>query len=682
MNRIFIFLTFALAQHPLFAQNSIEKKTVDSLHTVPLENIIVTAIRADKNSPVPELTVNRNELLKTYTGQEVPVVLSQTPSVTWYSDGGHYTGYSYMRLRGIDQTRINFTLNGVPLNEPEDQGVYFANFPDFINSVQSVQVQRGVGTSTQGTASFGGSVNFESPSLTDSASADLQTSVGSYGTYRISPQFNTGLLKNGLAFYGRYSIAATDGFRYNSGSTGQSLFLSGGYFGKKSVLKFTGFSGRAENEMAYLAVSKQDLKTDYRINYLGRNETDKFKQTLAMLQYSYALGKHGTVSASAYYNFLKGGYDIYIDPDLYNFSVKSHFTGAFVNFSYEKNRLTFLSGLHSNYYVRNHYLYLKPDLKSDLYTNAGYKTETSAFTKISYALTNDLNVFAHLQWRTAGFRYEQDDATQLDFNTVTWQFINTRAGVTYSVTENFLAYASIGQTGREPTRNDMFAGSDNIDDTNYDNVSDFKKVKPEKVLDVEGGVKFNFERIKVNVNIFSMNFTNEIAAIGQLSYIGLPLRKNIKSSYRRGVEISVDIPITKNVLFNVQAVISTNRIKEYVTEYDTTTYRNVEPLLTPKIISNHSIEYTVKPWLTFSVAGRYLDRSYLDNTNNTNFTTPSSYVINASSTIQIRKKITMILMANNLTNQKYYTSGYVVNGESNYFAMALRNYFVTVRYTL
>lgn len=682
MKRLLIFLTFALIQQGLFAQRSNQERKVDSLHAVRLENISVTAIRADKNSPVPELTVNRNELLRTYTGQEVPVILSQTPSVTWYSDGGHYTGYSYMRLRGIDQTRINFTLNGVPLNEPEDQGVYFANFPDFTNSVQSVQVQRGVGTSTQGTASFGGSVNFESPSLTDSAFADLQTSIGSYGTYRLSTQFNTGLLKNGFAFYGRYSIAGTDGFRYNSGSTGQSVFFSAGHIGEKSVLKFTGFSGRAENEMAYLAASKQDLKTDYRINYLSRNEADKFNQTLAMLQYSYALSNYSTLSASTYYNFLQGGYDVYIDPDLYNFSVKSHFIGAFVNFRYEKNRITFLSGLHSNYYVRNHYLYLKPDLITDLYTNAGYKTETAAFAKTSYAVTNDLSIFADLQWRTASFRYEQDDATQLDFNGVSWQFLNTRAGITYAVTKNFLAYASVGQTGREPTRNDMFAGSDNIDNTNYDNISDFKKVKPEKVLDVEGGVKFNFDKIKGDANFFSMNFTNEIAAIGQLSYIGLPLRKNVKSSYRRGLEVSVDIPLVKSVMLTVQAVISTNKIKEYVTEYDSTTYSNVEPLLTPKIISNHSIEYTVKPWLTLSVTGRYLDRAYLDNTNNSNFTTPASYVINASSTIQIRKKITVTLMANNITNTKYYTSGYVVNDESNYFAMALRNYFVTVRYIL
>jgi len=200
-----------------------------------LEEVIVAGVRAGSLVPVTEITLNNAQIKRNYAGQEMPVILATTPSFTWYSDGGHFTGYSYMRLRGIDQTRINFTLNGVPLNEPEDQGVYFSNYPDFLNNIKSIQIQRGVGASTNGTASFAGSVNFESPSLMDSAGIELQTSVGSYGTWQVSPQYRSGLLKNGMSFYARYSNTGTDGFREHSGTKGQNFFFSAGHFGKKSV---------------------------------------------------------------------------------------------------------------------------------------------------------------------------------------------------------------------------------------------------------------------------------------------------------------------------------------------------------------------------------------------------------------------------------------------------------------
>lgn len=252
----------------------------DTLKKLQLEEVSINAVRSDKKLPVTETTISKANIDQNYTGQEMPVILAKTPSITWYSDGGNYTGYSYLRLRGLDQTRVNFTLNGVPLNEPEDQGAYFSNYPDFLNSIGSIQIQRGVGISTNGSASFAGSVNMESPSLNDSAYTEINTSYGSYHTYRLSPEFNTGLLKNNWSFYGRYSNVGSNGFREHSGTKGQSFFFSGGYIGKKGILKFTSFNGNSKNEMAYLAVVDTTLKNNYRANSLTQDEKDEFKQSL------------------------------------------------------------------------------------------------------------------------------------------------------------------------------------------------------------------------------------------------------------------------------------------------------------------------------------------------------------------------------------------------------------------
>ena len=346
-------------------------------HSKQLESIVISSIRASDHMPVTESTLQQQQVKFNYAGQEVPVVLAQTPSVTWYSDGGHFTGYSYLRLRGIDQTRINFTLNGVPLNEPEDQGAYFSNYPDFLNNIQSVQIQRGVGTSTNGTGAFAGSVNFESPSLLDSAGVEMQVSAGSYNTWQLSPQFKSGLLKNKMAFYVRYSNARSDGFKEHSGTKGRTVFVSGGYFGRKSVIKFTAFNGMSKSEMAYLAVSETDLKSNYRLNYLGEDERDRFHQSLAILQHSLAISRNSYLLSTVYYNHLEGNYDIYFAPDMLNFAVRSNFLGGIINYQHEKEKIVLSAGLHAAQYQRHHFLRVKPNLNENLYFNTGEKREVT-----------------------------------------------------------------------------------------------------------------------------------------------------------------------------------------------------------------------------------------------------------------------------------------------------------------
>lgn len=633
----------------------------------------------EKRTPYTDFILPRPELERSYTGQEMPSFLAKTPSITWYSDGGGFTGYSYMRLRGMDQTRINVTLNGVPLNEPEDQGAYFSNYPDFLNSIRNVQIVRGVGTSVNGTASFAGSIGLESTLLPDTAYTEISVSAGSFRTHRISAEFNTGLIKNKWAFYGRFSDAASNGFREHSGTDGQSFFFSGGYFSGKNRLKLTGFTGFSKNQMAYLAESDSVLKQNYRANSLTTNEKDEFKQTLVMLQHEYALGGNSTLQTSLYYNYLQGGYDILFAPDLYNFSVKSNFAGAIVNYSYIRRRWSLYAGLHANGYQRDHYSFIQPDESNLLYRNTGLKNEASAFAKANYE-TGRFRFSADLQYRFVQFRYHEDQNANVNISPVSWSFFNPKASVAYLLRRGNIVYLSVGKTSREPTRNDLFAGYDNLDSLTYAEIGGLERVKPESVLDFELGIKFTYKSLRVHFNLYDMEFKNEIAAIGQLSYIGLPLRKNVASSSRRGAELDLRWRLFERLTLTSQANLSINNIKEYTTDYDSITYRNVQPLLTPQAVVNLSADYAFTRWLLAGISGRYVSQSFLDNTNNPNFEIPASFILNASVSANFLRKYSVELMVNNITGQKYYSSGYVQGGQPYYFAMATRNYFVTFKF--
>jgi iron complex outermembrane recepter protein len=643
-----------------------------------LEEISIQSIRADKKIPISEVTLNQKQIEEGYFGQEMPVLLSKTPSVTWVSDGGHDTGYSYFRLRGIDQTRINFTLNGVPLNEPEDQGAYFSNYPDFLNSVRSIQVQRGVGISTNGTSAFGGSVNMESPSLFDSASVEINSSFGSYNTYRVSPEFNTGLLKNKWSFYGRFSANGSNGFRENSGTIGQSGFLSGGYKSKKGILKFTGFSGESNNQMSYLAVADSSLKSNYRANYLTKDEKDKFKQTFGMLQYICALNKKSQFTFSTYYTNLSGGYSILFPPDYYKFSVKSNFYGGIVNYQYSNKSLKVNAGINANKYVRYHFASFLNSENELFYKNAGHKNEVSAFTKFSYQVRK-FNFYTDLQYRRSQFSYESDKLVPISIPTINWTFFNPKAGILFSIGKNSTIYSSIGKTSREPTRNDMFAGYDNIDSLNYIEIGSLNRVKPERVIDIEVGVKLQFKKWKIDANFYNMQFKNEIAAIGQLSYIGLPLRKNVASSYRRGIELNLTAEPIKNLFISTQVNLSDNKIASYITDYDSIEHINVTPLLTPQIIVNQSIAYEISKRISTEITGRYVGESFLENGNNQNLIVPSSFILNGGLSVKFYKNHSIQFLVNNITNQKYFSSGYVQGNQPYYFAMATRNFYISLK---
>lgn len=642
--------------------------------TVGIEQVVIQAVRADERTPVTQTTLNRAAIEKIYAGQDMPMLLLQQPSMTAYSDNGTGNGYSYLRLRGIDPTRINMTLNGAPLNEPEDQGVYFSNFVDFGNSLESIQIQRGTGTSSNGTASFAGSINFETLNLARRKGGEVQASYGSFNTYRASASYATGLLPNRLAFYSRFSLFGTDGYRYHSNNRSYSFFMSGGYVGNKDLVKITAFSGVSNNQMAYLPTILSDIEADPRTNYLRSDERDQFTQHYVQAQYVHSFNERLDISATGFYSHIDGNYDIFVG-DMLNLALRSHFAGGFMHVNYESKVVNLTVGAQGNYFQRSHEMSVKPFIDTLLYSNLGKKAEGSAFAKLRID-AGIASIYADVQGRYARFGYRPDWFSSIAVQPIDWWFFNPKLGLQLRVHPLLSLYASGGMTSREPTRTDLLGAYDNIDASNIAEVGDFSNVKPERVIDAELGLRMRTPKLYWQLNGYYMHFNNEIAAIGQLNLFGIPLRKNVARSYRAGAELEFNYQIVKGLSFSGSACYNYHRIVEYTTDYDSMTYQNVRPLLTPDWIANATLEYQPFDWWSFAVSGRYSSASFLDNTQNRDLMVPWYIVGDFRTTFRYRHHQLSVVL-NNFTNARYYMSGSVFGGLPAYYVQAPINFLVT-----
>jgi iron complex outermembrane receptor protein len=632
----------------------------DTITQKKLDEVII--YKANTITPVTYQNLDMKVIDQKNTGQEPSFLLSETPSITVYSDAGSYQGYSYYRMRGMDQTRINTTLDGMPLNEPEDQGAYFSNYPDILNSVSNIQIQRGVGTSKNGAASYAGSVQLFAPDLRDPAKVTIGGGYGSYNSYRLFGEYQTGV-KNHKALYVRASQVATDGFKYHAANNSQSIFVSGGLFYDKSTWKLNVMAGHQKNDMAWLGVADTLIAKDRRTNANLPTEKDHFFQGLVQLQNIWQPTAHATISSSVYYTYLKGGYGFDVNnymglPSegyLFDYNFQSHFVGVFSNYTLSKEHFRWTTGIHGNLYKRRH---LGTDnVDGELYRNKGYKNELSAFSKIEYYL-NRFTLYADLQYRLTTFDYKGS----VPFDEMHWQFLNPKAGVNFAVNNYASLYYSIGRTGREPTRNDLFAGNDDLPAN-----STFHQ-QAESVVDQELGIRINKKQFNCQLNGYYMNFSNEIVLNGKIGPNGLLLTDNVKSSYRTGIELNATYQCHA-FRFSNNSAFNHSRIKEENTTFS--------PILTPRFIINQEVGYQYRK-LGLAVSGRYQDRSYLDfaNTN-----TIKGYVlVNARAEYTIGA-CTLSFFVNNITGAKYYNNGYVeADGTCKLFVQAPANVYAAFKY--
>ncbi len=629
-------------------------------------SITVVGIRAGEEAPVTRRDFDRQEIDALSFGQDVPALLQSAPSMTWYSDSGVGSNYSYFSLRGIQQTRINMTFDGAPLNDPAEHALFFNNFHDFTSAVDSIQILRGVGTSSVGSPSYGGSVNFASAPPGDSPGGDLRLVLGSYDTRRTSVGWQTGVLASGFHASGRLSYADTDGYRERSGSEHRTLFLNAGWQGERTSLKLVSFSGDEQSQLAFLAVDPDTLRANRRFNPLADEERDDFGQDFAQLKLTRAIGSDTLLTASLYGNRAEGWFRLWDDPvarsELLQFGIDQSFAGSMITLSGSAGPVSTTFGIHYNEFRGDHTL----DAGGRrLYVNTGVKRTASAFAKLELPVGPWL-LFGDLQLRWAEFTYRG----AIDLGSVDWRFLDPKIGIRRTLTPRLSVYASLGRAQREPARLDLLQGEDDATIRH-----DLEAVRPEEVLDLEAGVNFASERLALQANLYAMEFTDEIALTGELSEVGLPLRRNVDDSYRRGLELDLRWLPGARWSLAASANLSRNRIREwtqFVDVYDETgafvgsqpiTSADVPPLLSPEAILNLEGEWSGRG-ARCALIGRYVADAQLDNTGLERFRAPSYTNVDLRASVDLGRwwpalgaKVT--LFVNNLFDgDGQYPSGY------------------------
>jgi len=663
------------------------------------EDVVVQAVRAEERTPVTKTDVGAAAIALFNRGQEMPFLLGATPAVTFQSDTGLAAGYAYFQIRGIGQTRLNVTLDGAPLQDPEDQALYFANFGDFASVVDSIQVQRGVGTSSVGSASYGGSVNFASVNPAERPGVQAQVGGGSWGTGRATVALDSGLFAGGWALDGRLSGQTTDGFRERSGVDQHTVYFGATRQDGRSLFKLFGFSGRERTQLAFLATDEDTLKSDLQSNALAPEEQDRFGQDFVQAQYARLLGSATTLTAQAYYNGAQGWFRIWdaAHESLQQYGIDGHFVGLVLAATHRRGRLGLSWGGHANDFARDHFMDVVGDARA--YLNTGLKNEYNTFLKATWE-AGRAELWGDVQLRHARFEYRGDQP----LGSVSWTFFNPKAGVRFDPTPTLGLYASVGRMSREPARSDMLNGEDNAS-VPYD----LRAVKPERVVDLESGVELRRRSFTGRASVYAMEFEDEIALSGELSEIGLPARRNAGRSHRRGVELDLAWSPSTRFRLTANGSFSRNRIEAWTQYYDVydavgewtgsvaRVHRDVPPLLAPEAILNASVDWNPARELGFVVGGRFVDVAQLDNTGNPDFRTPAWFSLDAQATLSLKRLVKrgeprIRVQATNLfDDRELWPSGYsylyfvpdaagrdTLQGTRYYYPLATRSVYVTL----
>lgn len=717
----YLLCCFALAVcAPVLAQNDSDSKidtvTILLLPPVNLEEVTVDAIRATKNSGTTYTTVTKEELQKNNLGQDLPYLLDAQPSVVTTSDAGTGIGYTGMRIRGSDQTRINVTVNGVPMNDAENQNVFWVDLPDIASSTQDIQIQRGVGTSTNGAGAFGGSVNLRTSSSQYKPFGDIGMSYGSFNTIKATAKGGSGWLKDKFYIEGRGSYIGSDGYVDRASAKLYSYYVNMQFKHKRTLLKLVNFGGWETTYQSWNGVPQDSLITNRRYNSAGtdfgtyyppyRNQVDKYMQNYSQLFFTQEIWQHLILNVGAFATIGKGYYEEFKTGQyLPNYEIAPAVNGADTNYlsdlvrrrwldnvfyggtyslNYNHNGLdATLGGMLAQYrgkhfgkviWARNAGEF---DTENNYYYSTGVKEDFNVYGKVNYLFKFGLGLFADLQYRYVNHKVVGDNNDAVTFNeTRTFHFFNPKGGVYYNFKKIHQVYASFAMANREPTRDDII---------------DARITKNEMLQDVEGGYKFMHSRFPLSINGYYMRYKNQLVLTGRLNDVGAAIRAGVPDSYRAGVELAGAFKVWANkpnrevFRINYNFTYSVNKIKEfdeYLYTYDENyspvdsltqiiTHKNSNISFSPNIIA--FLELTGMPvkGLEISINGKFISRQYLDNTSNkARSISPYWYSnINVSYTIATKQKqeIRFTLLFNNIFNNLYETNGYTFSERYSYF---------------
>ena len=651
------------------------ESTVDS--TINLNEVSVTSLY--RNNVNTGYLITHDKLVSDNHGQEPSHVFSFMPNIFSMSDNGTEFGYGYFRIRGLDQTRINVTLDGMPWNEAEDYGTYFANSPDLMSSLHSIKVERGTSSSNNGTASSGGSINLESIDLLKDTISYAYAGGGSYKTYKTSIIYNSGLFNKHHALHVKATQQQTDGFKDNSFNNSQAFTIKYGYFfNDRHNIEVLSLNGRHRNCQGWLGNTMDELKANKHANGNIKTEDDEWIQTINKIQYKGQLRDNVILTASTYLQYQNGWYNMdldnymnrMVDPAwiptniLYSYGLTHYLYGGNVATKIYLDNLSITAGANAYAYDRNHFMADHgkniPDI--EYYDNTGHKNDVNAFLSASYTL-GKFNIGANVQYRHVDFRYHtayyEFDRFAYDTN---WNFINWGANVEYNFTNNMKAYARYSEVSREPTRTDMFGGNEYF-------TGNITSNKAERSHDVEVGYEVRSNKVKANVNLYYMAFTNERVLNGQYGLNGLPLHDTADKSYRMGVEGTVDWNFWKGFHYVMNGSLSKNKI-------DTETFNNKTHILTPAVTFNNEINYDGGNWIV-GLNNKYRSNMYIDQANN--YKVPYYLTFNIRGSYRYKKAEFGLYVNNILNRTNYYNAAEGATGLL-WFREGGTNVFADVKY--
>jgi iron complex outermembrane recepter protein len=677
------------------------------------DEVVVYATRANEKTPTTFTNVSSKTLQAQNFGQDMPMLLNWTPSLVTTSDAGAGVGYTGLRIRGSDATRINVTINGIPYNDSESQGTYWVDIPDVASSAQNVQIQRGVGTSTNGAGAFGGSVNLQTTSQQVDPYAEVMAAAGSFNTQRVTLKLGTGMINNKWSFDGRVSKITSDGYIDRATSDLGSYYVSGGYYGKKTIIKAIVFGGKEKTYQSWNGNDAETMKTNRTFNSAGAlydenwavtgyydNEVDDYRQDHYQLHFTQKFNEYWNANLSLHYTHGRGFYEQYkqarefSDYGLENivlndttltssdFIVRkwldNQFYGTTFSINYEKEKVNLsIGGAYNQYANARHFGEIiwaqyssNAAIRHVYYDGESQKNDGNIYAKLNYEITPSWNAFVDLQYRNVDYKTAgtDDDLAPYDFN-AKFNFFNPKAGLSYMLSGKDVLYGSYAVANREPNRSDYVEGA--------------VEPKSERLYNLETGWRRNTSNLQLEINYYLMNYDNQLVLTGAIDNVGSPIRGNVGKSVRMGLETSATIRLSDRWSWNLNATVSKNTNKDFAFEENgEQVKRNTTIILSPGVIAGSQLSWNAFKGFQTTLLTKYVGKQYLDNTENEALTLDAYFIndirFNYSIPLKGIKSLGLSLLVNNIFDVEYSSNGYGYYGTPYFYPQAGTNFMAMI----
>ncbi|MGZ9734444.1 TonB-dependent receptor [Flavobacterium sp. GNP002] len=667
----------------------------DTTKVNQLDEVLVSAVRVTTKTPVSFSNLGKKEIKFRNLGQDIPILMNYLPSVVTTSDAGNGVGYTGIRVRGSDATRVNVTINGIPYNDSESHGTYWVNMPDFASSLESLQLQRGVGTSTNGAGAFGASLNMLTDNFAKESTGEISNSFGSFNTRKHTVKFSTGLMNDHFEIAGRLSALNSDGYVDRGASDLKSYFLQGTYVGKTTLIKALVFGGKEKTYQSWNGIDGETLNNDRTFNSAGAftdeqgnarfydNETDNYQQDHSQLHWNEKISENWSTNFALHYTKGKGFYENYKeDADLADYGLQpvgpvtttdlirqkwldNDFYGTTFSANYKKEKLDVIFGGGWNKYEGSHFgkviwarFASQSELEDRYYDDYAVKTDGTFFAKANYQITEKLSLFGDLQYRTVNYKA---NGVQADVVDDTFNFFNPKTGLTYDINANNALYFSYARANREPNRTDYEGGN----------------VKPEKLNDFELGWRYVAEKVQFNTNVYYMAYKDQLILTGSLDDVGAPIRSNSEKSYRLGLEVDATIALTDQLIIRPNFTLSANKNTDLAVEGQN--YGTTDIAYSPSIIAGNILVYTPVENLHVSWMQKFVGEQYMNNIELPAAKLADYFVndLNIAYTFKpktIFKEIVLTGLVNNFLDKKYVSNGYMYDIYPYYYPQAGINF--------